>query len=78
MLDLEGPREKLVQFIPRSAKGKPLKQEDAQVKRSEHDENVWKVRLKVPAETRQIDIIYATKQDSWNMPFRLEKKNPES
>jgi len=78
LFDLEGPREKLVQFIPRSAKGKPLKQADAEVKRSESDENVWKAKVKVPAETRLIDIIFATKQDSWNMPFHLEKKSPQS
>lgn len=73
-LEIKGPRETLVHFTPLNLSGRPLSQSEPGVKKI-HSQGapVWQARVKVPPETRYMDIVYATHQDTWTIPFHMEK-----
>ena len=73
-MEIEGPRETLVQFIPLNLRGKPLRQKDPRIKKMDSEEKtVWQAEVQAPPETRYVDIVFAPQQDTWEIPFRLEK-----
>ena len=39
---------------------------------------VWQAEVRVPPETRYMEIVYAPRQDTWQVPFHIEKKSPAS
>jgi hypothetical protein len=74
LLEIEGPRETLVQLQPLDGSRKPLKQRDARIKKSDSEKKtVWQAEVRVPSNTRYMEIVYATKQDAWKVPFHIEK-----
>jgi hypothetical protein len=73
-MEIEGPRETLVHFIPLNLRGRPLNQKDPQIERMDSEgKTVWQAEVQAPSETRYMDIVFAPKQDTWKIPFRLEK-----
>lgn len=73
-LEIQGPRETLVHFTPLNLSGKPLSQWEPRVEKLDSgNKNTWQAKIKVPPETRYMDIVYATRQDIWKIPFRMEK-----
>ncbi len=76
-LEIEGPRETLVQFQPQDGSRKPLTQGRVTLKKSKTDKrSFWQAEVHVPPETRYMKIVYASKQDTWKIPFHIEKKSP--
>ena len=74
LLEFEGPRETLVQIQPLDGSRKPLRQGDTRIKKLDSEKKmVWQAEVRVPSQTRYIKIVYATKQDTWKVPFRIEK-----
>ena len=73
-MEIEGPRETLVHFIPLNLRGKPLSQKDPRIERMDSEERtLWQAEIQAPPETRYIDIVFAPQQDVWEIPFHLEK-----
>lgn len=73
-MEIEGPRETLVHFTPLNLRGKPLSQKDTHIEKIDSDgKNVWQAEVKAPPETRYMDIVFASQQDTWEIPFHLEK-----
>ena len=73
-MEIEGPRETLVHFIPLNLRGKPLNQKDPHVEEMDSaGKTIWQVEVQAPSETRYMDIVFAPQQDTWEIPFRLEK-----
>ena len=73
-LEIEGPRENLVQFQPLDGSRKPLKQGNANIKKTDSEKKiVWQAEVRVPSQTRYMKIVYSTKQDTWKVPFHIEK-----
>jgi acyl-coenzyme A thioesterase PaaI-like protein len=73
-MEIEGPRETLVQFIPLNLRGKPLTQKDPRIEKIESDgKTIWQAEVQAPPETRYMDIVFAPQQDTWDIPFHLEK-----
>ncbi len=79
LLEIEGPRETLVQFLPLDGSRKPLKQGNVHIKKTDSEKKtVWQAEVRVPPETRYMEIVYAPRQDTWQVPFHIEKKSPAS
>ena len=73
-MEIEGPRETLVHFIPLNLRGKPLTQKDPRIERMDSEgKTFWQAEVQAPPETRYMDIVFALQQDTWKIPFRLEK-----
>jgi len=73
-MEIEGPRETLVHFIPLNLRGKPLNQKDPHVEKMDSEgKTIWQAEVQAPSETRYMDIVFAPQQDTWEIPFRLEK-----
>lgn len=73
-LEFEGPRETLVQLQPQDAKRKPLAQGRVTLLPAESGKtNQWKAKIVVMPEARYLAVVYATQQDSLDIPFHLEK-----
>ena len=73
-MELEGPRETLVHFTPLSLRGKPLSQKNPRIEKVDSEgQAVWQAEVQAPPETRYIDIVFAPEQDTWKIPFRLQK-----
>lgn len=74
LLEIEGPRETLIQLQPLDGSRKPLKQRNARIKKSDSEKKtVWQAEVRVPPQTRYMEIVYSTKQDTWQVPFHIEK-----
>ena len=74
LVEIEGPRETLVQLQPLNGSRKPLKQGNARIKKTDSEKKtVWQAEVSVPPQTRYMEIVYATKQDTWKVPFHIEK-----
>ena len=74
LLEIEGPRETLVHFTPLNLRGKPLNQKSSRIKKSDSEGKItWQAEVQVPSATRYMDIVFAPKQDTWKIPFHLEK-----
>ena len=74
LLKIEGPRETLVQLQPLDGSRKPLKQGNASIKQTDSEKKaVWQAEVRVPPQTRYMKIVYATQQDTWKVPFHIEK-----
>jgi hypothetical protein len=79
LLEIEGPRETLVQLRPLDGSRKPLKQGSVRIKRTDSEKiTAWQAEVRVPPQTRYMEIVYATKQDTWKVPFHMEKQSPSS
>ena len=75
LLEIEGPRETLVQLQPLDGSRKPLNQGSARIKKIDSEKKtVWQVEVLVPPQTRYMEIVYASRQDTWKAPFHIEKK----
>ena len=73
-MEIKGPRETLVHFIPLNLRGKPLTQKDPRIERMDSEGKIfWQAEVQAPPETRYMDIVFAPKQDTWKIPFRLQK-----
>jgi hypothetical protein len=73
-LEIEGPRETLVHFIPLNLRGKPLNQKDPRIEKLDSEgKTLWQAEVQAPSETRYMDIVFAPQQDTWKIPFHLEK-----
>ncbi len=73
-MEIEGPRETLVHFTPLNLRGKPLNQKNPRIKKMDVEgKNVWQAEVQAPPETRYMDIVFASQQDTWKIPFRLQK-----
>lgn len=73
-MEIEGPRETLIHFTPLNLRGKPLKQKDLKIKKIDIDGKViWQAEVQVPPGTHYMDIVFASKQEIWKIPFHLEK-----
>ncbi len=73
-MEIEGPRETLVHFTPLNLRGKPLSQNDPRIEKMDVEGKViWQAEVQVPSETRYMDIVFAPRQDTWKIPFHLEK-----
>jgi hypothetical protein len=74
LIEIEGPRETLVQLQPLDGSRKPLKQGSAHIKKTVSEKKtIWQAEVRVPSQTRYMEIVYATKQDTWKVPFHIEK-----
>jgi hypothetical protein len=74
LIEIEGPRETLVQLQPLDGSRKPLKQGNARIKKTDSEKKtIWQAEIRVPSQTRYMEIVYATKQDTWKVPFHIEK-----
>jgi hypothetical protein len=74
LLEIEGPRQTLVQLQPLNGSRKPLKQGNANIKKTDSEKKtIWQAEVRVPPQTRYMKIVYATKQDTWKVPFHIEK-----
>jgi len=74
-MEIEGPRETLVHFTPLNLRGKPLNQKDPRIEKIDSEgKTIWHAEVQAPSETRYMDIVFAPKQDTWKIPFHLEKK----
>ncbi len=75
LLEIEDPRETLVQLQPLDGSRKPLNQGNAHIKKIDSEKKtVWQVEVRVPPQTRYMEIVYASRQDIWKAPFHIEKK----
>jgi hypothetical protein len=73
-MEIEGPRETLVHFIPLNLRGKSLTQKDPRIEKMESEgKTIWQAEVQAPPETRYMDIVFAPQQDTWEIPFHLEK-----
>ena len=74
-MEIEGPRETLVHFIPLNLRGKSLTQKDTRIEKIESEgKTIWQAEVQAPPEARYIDIVFAPQQDTWEIPFHIEKK----
>ena len=73
-MEIEGPRETLVHFTPLNLRGKSLSQKEPRIEKMDFEgKAVWQVEIQAPPETRYMDIVFASQQDTWEIPFHLEK-----
>jgi len=73
-MEIEGPRETLVHFTPLNLRGKSLSQKEPCIEKMDSEgKTVWQAEVQAPPETRYVDIVYATQQDTWDIPFHIEK-----
>lgn len=73
-MEIEGPRETLVHFTPLNLRGKSLTQKEPRIEKMDFEgKAVWQVEIQAPPETRYMDIVFASQQDTWEIPFHLEK-----
>ncbi len=74
LIEIEGPRETLIQLQPLDGSRKPLRQRNARIKRTDSEKKtVWQAEVRVPPRTRYMEIVYAPRQDIWKVPFHIEK-----
>ena len=74
LIEIEGPRETLVQFQPLDGSRKSLRQGTVKINKKDSEKRtVWQAEVHVPPQTRYMEIVYATKQDTWQVPFHMEK-----
>ena len=73
-MEIEGPRETLAHFMPLNLRGKPLTQKDPRIERMDSEgKTFWQAEVQAPPETRYMDIVFAPQQDTWKIPFRIQK-----
>jgi hypothetical protein len=74
LLEIEGRRESLVQFQPLDGSHKPLRQGNVRIEKKDSEKKKsWQAEISVPPQTRYMKVIYAKNQDSWKVPFHIEK-----
>ena len=73
-MEIEGPRETQVHLTLFNLRRKPLSQKEPRIEKMDLEGgNVWQVEIQAPPETRYMDIVFASQQDTWDIPFHLEK-----
>lgn len=73
-MEIEGPRETLVHFTPLNLRGQSLSQKEPRIETIDSEGRIsWKVEIQAPPETRYMDIVFASQQETWDIPFHLEK-----
>ena len=73
-MEIEGPRETLVHFTPLNLRGKSLSQKDPRIEKIDSEGKIlWQAEVQAPPEARYMDIVFASQQDIWKIPFRLQK-----
>ena len=69
-LDVAGPRERIVQFVPRDAAGGALATNNSRI--DETDEpGRWRASLSVSGRPQSLDIVFAETQEQIDYPFDL-------
>ena len=75
LMEIEGPRETLVQFQPLDGSRKPLNQSNIRITKIDSEKKtIWQAEVRVPPQTRYMEIVYAPQQDNWKVPFHMEKE----
>ena len=78
-LKVEGASNKLVQFLPRDGSGKPLKQGSTSLNKPLNGEKGYlNGEIEVSSKAAFLDVVYATEQDIWEVPFQMKTKPPAS
>jgi hypothetical protein len=70
-LQLEGPRESVVQIIAADANNQLLATSSESITRDLHDPNAWAVSLNVSAKPRYVHVIYASRVETITRPFAV-------
>jgi hypothetical protein len=70
-LQLEGPRESVVQIIAADANNQLLATSNESITRDLHDPNAWAVSLNVSAKPRYVHVIYASRVETMRKPFAV-------
>jgi hypothetical protein len=69
-LDVAGPRERIVQFIPRDADGTALATNNARLDETD-DPSRWRASLSVSGRPATLDIVFAETQETLEFPFDM-------
>ncbi len=69
-LDVSGPRERIVQFVPRDAAGQALAVNNARLDAT-GEPGHWRASLSVSGRPASLDIVFAAAQDVLEYPFDI-------
>jgi hypothetical protein len=67
-LDVSGPRERIVQFVPRDAAGQALAVNNARLDTTD-EAGQWRASLSVSSRPTTLDIVFAAAQEILEYPF---------
>ncbi len=72
-LDLSGPRERIVQFVPRDAAGRALAVNNARLDATSEpgEPGHWRASLSVSGRPASLDIVFAAAQEVLEYPFDM-------
>jgi hypothetical protein len=70
-LQLEGPRDSVVQIITADENNQPLATSNESITRDVHDPNAWAVSLNVSAKPRYVQVLYASRVETIGKPFAV-------
>ncbi len=70
-LQLEGPRDSVVQIIAADENSQPLATSNESITRDVHDPNAWAVSLNVSAKPRYVHVMYASRVETIGKPFAV-------